>query len=86
MQNFLTGRSQHAAEKTARPAAASALGFHPLVAPALASAAAERAEPAPTADEMEPRVELVQTEGQIRRIVVTCACCRRIELECEYPA
>ena len=31
-----------------------------------------------------PQIELVQEEGKVRRIVVTCTCCEKIELECEY--
>ena len=31
-----------------------------------------------------PQIELVQEGGVVRRIVVTCTCCQRIELECEY--
>ena len=31
-----------------------------------------------------PQIELVEEEGKVRRIVVTCTCCEKIELECEY--
>jgi hypothetical protein len=31
-----------------------------------------------------PQVELVTEDGKIRRIIITCVCSRRIELECEY--
>jgi hypothetical protein len=31
-----------------------------------------------------PQIEVEQENGVVRRIVVTCTCCQRIELECEY--
>lgn len=31
-----------------------------------------------------PVIELIQEAGKVSKIVVTCTCCRRIELECEY--
>jgi hypothetical protein len=31
-----------------------------------------------------PEIEVIQENGKIRRIVVTCKCCERIELECDY--
>lgn len=31
-----------------------------------------------------PRVELVSKEGKIKRITITCACGKHIELDCEY--
>ncbi len=31
-----------------------------------------------------PQIELVEQEGKVRRIVVTCTCCEKIEIECEY--
>lgn len=31
-----------------------------------------------------PQVELVTRDGKIERIIVTCTCCERIELECQY--
>lgn len=32
----------------------------------------------------EPKIELVNREGCVERIVITCSCCKQIELECEY--
>lgn len=32
----------------------------------------------------EPSVEVITNEGRIEKVVVTCACCRTIELECTY--
>ncbi len=32
----------------------------------------------------EPSVEVITNEGRIEKVVVTCACCRKIELECTY--
>ena len=32
----------------------------------------------------EPTVELITDGGRIEKIIVTCPCCRRIELNCTY--
>jgi hypothetical protein len=34
--------------------------------------------------ENEPQVEVVNREGCVERIVITCSCCKQIELACEY--
>jgi hypothetical protein len=31
-----------------------------------------------------PQVEWVEENGRIARIIVTCSCCQRIELACDY--
>lgn len=31
-----------------------------------------------------PTVELVTNAGRIEKVIVTCTCCRRIELDCSY--
>ena len=31
-----------------------------------------------------PQIEIVNRDGKIQRIIITCSCSRRIELECEY--
>lgn len=36
------------------------------------------------AQEDQPQVELVNRDGCVERIIITCSCCKRIELECEY--
>jgi hypothetical protein len=32
----------------------------------------------------EPSVELITHEGRIEKVIVTCSCCRTIELDCTY--
>ncbi len=32
----------------------------------------------------EPTVEVITHEGRIEKVIVTCSCCRTIELECTY--
>lgn len=32
----------------------------------------------------EPTVEVISNEGRIEKVIVTCSCCRKIELECTY--
>jgi hypothetical protein len=38
----------------------------------------------PDAEAAEPSVELITHEGRIEKVIVTCSCCRTIELECTY--
>jgi hypothetical protein len=40
-------------------------------------------EPAAEA-ETTPMIELVRNAGKVDRIIVTCTCCNRIELQCQY--
>jgi hypothetical protein len=83
LQDFLTGRATtDSATVPALPR--SSVEFQPmtpsrlgaLTAPGTAAAAPERLE--------EPQVEIVEDGGKVRRIVVTCTCCEKIEIECEY--
>lgn len=94
LQDFLSSRSQVSLGRAAAPAASASLeDFQPLftalreqtprletgVRPAahVANAAAR-----PLLDS--PEIELVQENGKVVRIIVTCTCCQRIELECDY--
>jgi hypothetical protein len=57
--------------------------FQPLF-PA-GSPAEDRAEQAAKGPaEAGPQIELIQNRGKVERIIVTCTCCKRIELQCEY--
>ena len=38
------------------------------------------------ADPAEPHVEVVKEGDKVVRLVVTCACGERVEIECLYPA
>ncbi len=31
-----------------------------------------------------PEIELVRESGEVRRIIVTCKCCEKITIDCEY--
>ena len=53
--------------------------FKPTPTPVSAPTPAPRAETEPV-----PQVELVQNGGKVERIIVTCTCCNRIELQCQY--
>ncbi|HEX4666434.1 MAG TPA: hypothetical protein VH207_07535 [Chthoniobacterales bacterium] len=65
-------------------------GFQPFLRPTLASeeeASTGAREPSgarSAAEQNEPQIELVNREGSVERIVITCTCCQRIELQCEY--
>jgi hypothetical protein len=56
--------------------------FRPLFSPAAKPAQAGGA--GAEGEQDEPKVEFVQNGGKVERIIVTCTCCKRIELKCEY--
>jgi hypothetical protein len=81
LQDFLTGRL--ASDTTAAPALARGGGeFQPMSPSRLGALAAPTEPERPRLDE--PQVEIVEDGGKVRRIVVTCTCCEKIEIECEY--
>lgn len=90
LQDYFAGRPSVSAGRTApAPLATDEAAFQPLFAarPADlgASGGARRIEAQPEPELLdEPQVELVQENGKVQRIVVTCTCCKRIEIECEY--
>jgi len=90
LQDFLAGRPSLNSDsaKPAVPAEREA-GFQPLFAaraPALTPAAGgRRIADVPESELLDaPQIELVEENGVVQRIIVTCTCCQRIELECEY--
>jgi len=60
---------------------AAAPDFQPLFANALAPAAESRAVAAPAC---EPQVEMLQENGRVQQIVVTCKCGERTVIDCAY--
>lgn len=38
----------------------------------------------PPAAQVEPSVELIRNGDRVEKVIVTCSCCRRIELDCSY--
>ncbi len=88
MQSFLTSRPVLKCEKSS-PASEKQPSFQPLYTPGrkesldIPHAAGIASEPVPEAP-AEPKVEIISGDGRIERIIVTCTCCRRIELSCEY--
>lgn len=70
LKPFLAGRNTHEAAAL-RPAHAPVAGTH--------AAGSGAAAPGPT-------VETIKEGGKVARIVVTCTCGERIEVECLYPA
>jgi hypothetical protein len=90
LQDFLTGRTALDSTSTTPALAASRPGqFQPFSTTRgtdLASLGAPGRLPSASESERReaPQVELVEEEGKVRRIVVTCTCCEKIEIECEY--
>jgi hypothetical protein len=89
MESFLQNRPSLAIAGGFTPRSEGSGDFQPFLRPAspqeegfaLASTGqdAQIAQP-----ENEPKIELVDREGCVERIVITCSCCKQIELKCEY--
>jgi hypothetical protein len=85
LQDFLTGRpGLETAQTTALPASSRTAPFQPLTTSRIAELGAPGRQPAEPARLTAPQVEVIEDAGQVRKIVVTCTCCERIEIECEY--
>jgi hypothetical protein len=76
MKSFLSGRSHAHAESLQAPVSASNPGF---------AAKAIAGTRAPHAHAADPHVECVKQGDKITRLIVTCSCGERIEIECLYP-
>ena len=90
LQDFLSGRPSINSDRSL-PAVAAARdgGVQPLFAARAAELAsaggARRIEDVREPDLLDaPQIELAEENGRVQRIIVTCTCCKRIELECEY--
>ena len=86
LQDFLANRTAISAS-TASEAEPRSSGFQPLFAARSAALTAARppAEVEPESERREaPEIELVHEAGQVRRIIVTCKCCEKITIDCEY--
>ena len=86
LQDFLANRPAISAstDSAAEPRSS---GFQPLFAARAAALTATRqsAEVEPESERLEaPEIELVHEAGQVRRIIVTCKCCEKITIDCEY--
>lgn len=90
LQDFLTGRTALDSDATTQALTASRPGqFQPFTTARgtdLTSLGGPGRLPSASASERldAPQVELIEEEGKVRRIVVTCTCCEKIEIECEY--
>jgi hypothetical protein len=88
MESFLQNRPALATVEASPRAATADTGFQPFLratsvrekAPLLGAEGLANASP----DEADPQIELVNRDVSVDRIVITCTCCKRIELQCEY--
>ena len=55
-----------------------------VVDPADAQRSQRAREASQTNQVAEPSVEVITHEGRIEKVIVTCSCCRTIELDCTY--
>lgn len=90
LQDFLAGRSEISAElgRTSDAPPSEVGGFQSLLTARqgnLPGNGGRRLQDVPARESGEgPQIELVQENGVVKKIVVTCICCQRIELDCEY--
>ncbi len=75
MKPFLQGKKSHSAPPLRAPL--------PVSSPLNGSAAPNRSAAAPSA--CGPTVEAVKEGDKVVRLVVTCTCGERIEVDCLYP-
>ncbi len=86
LQDFLANRPSIQSSATAS-APARGGDFQPLFAARPAGLAGKSSEPDSDLESPRleaPQIELVREGGQVRRIVVTCTCCEKITIDCEY--
>ena len=85
MNSFLENRPVAARKAGSAPLSKSEPGFRSLVTHAGPQKPATAPTPAPAAEtEPTPQIELIENDGRVERIIVTCTCCNRIELQCQY--
>ncbi len=87
LQDFLTGRPGLTTDSSAAPALMRGSSeFQPLTPSRIGQLTAPAAGGSAAAPERleAPQVEIIEDGGKVRRIVVTCTCCEKIEIECEY--
>ncbi len=77
MNSFLQGKKILDAAPLTRPVSA-ALPHSPSCRP--------NRTPAATAEGAGPQVEVVKKGDKVVRLVITCVCGERVEVECLYPA
>ena len=82
LQDFLSNRPtiQSPAATETQPRNST---FQPFFAARAAQTPARAAQPEIARLEA-PEIELVHEAGEVRRIIVTCTCCEKITIECEY--
>ena len=86
LQDFLASRTSIPSSDSAetQPRASTFQPFLAARAVGLTGNAAE-AEADPAIKRLEaPEIELIEEAGQVRRIIVTCTCCEKITIDCEY--
>jgi len=75
MKSFLSGKKEHSQPALSRPQNGPA---RPLAATVHPSPAGE--------DNHGPNIEVVKQGDKVIRLIVTCSCGERMEVECLYPA
>jgi len=85
MNSFLDNRPTVGPQTSARSASEAETSFQPLFAPGAIARPRPVASPVSNGQaEPAPQIELIQNGGRVERIIVTCSCCNRIELQCQY--
>ncbi len=82
LQDFLTGRPGLSHDSSTSALSRGSSEFQPLTPSRIGALAAPAAADSERLEA--PQVEIIEDGGKVRRIVVTCTCCEKIEIECEY--
>ena len=80
LQPFLSNRATAVGNSGSFSQAASSGGFQRLFGDSARTESAGPVQPRLEA----PKVEMIEENGRVASIVVTCKCCERIELSCQY--
>jgi hypothetical protein len=80
MKSFLQGKKTHSMPSLRVPPGLAASG------PARSARSAEATRKQEGCATGEPQVEVVKEGDRVVRLIVTCSCGERVELECLYPA
>lgn len=85
MKSFLSGKASLGSAPLSSEVQKNTLGSARKHAPAAHPASGSHPH-APGGNSVGPQIELVKEGGKVVRLVITCTCGERIEVECLYPA
>ena len=84
MQNYLDGRTVLKTETSPVNSLQTSDEFQPLFFPSQKNESGGNGAQGAKGVHETPQIEVISQDGVIQKIIVTCTCCKRIELECQY--